>query len=619
MECIGVRNFIAMAVSRFPNWRPHHRVADRYSSSPCMSSSLRVMARGAGNESCVAVKEGFADEEDFVKAGGSELLFVQMQQRKAMDEQTKLADKLPCIPVGNAVLDLVVIGCGPAGLALAAESAKLGLSVGLIGPDLPFTNNYGVWEDEFRDLGLEGCIEHVWPDTIVYLDDSDPILIGRSYGRVSRHLLHEELLKRCVESGVSYLSSKVERIIETANGQSLIACEQNIAVPCRLVTVASGAASGKLLQYEVGGPRVSVQTAYGVEVEVENNPYDPSLMVFMDYRDYVKQKVECVEAQYPTFLYAMPMSPTRVFFEETCLASKEAMPFDLLKKKLMSRLETMGIHVIKTYEEEWSYIPVGGSLPNTEQKNLAFGAAASMVHPATGYSVVRSLSEAPKYASVIANILREGHSKDKVSHTRNANISMQEIWMWKQLHVTVHNLRRYLDMLILEHPLATRKETPESILSLWTGAYSATRYRRHQRILSYFLPVTHLDVAGISGVDSLIGRPDNLCIWNCGRVRENKGKRQVRNSLVPPNDNKLDLLHVTDATEAHGLRDVELVKSVSDKPFDLLRPSARHHSLFKAQARNTADPEKGKYTLIRDAEDFSQGLWTSPFLASVVG
>jgi lycopene epsilon-cyclase len=48
------------------------------------------------------------------------------------------------------VLDLVVIGCGPAGLSLAAESAKNGLSVGLIGPDLPFTNNYGVWEEEFK-------------------------------------------------------------------------------------------------------------------------------------------------------------------------------------------------------------------------------------------------------------------------------------------------------------------------------------------------------------------------------------------------------------------------------------------------------------------------------------
>ncbi|KAI4344542.1 hypothetical protein L6164_011757 [Bauhinia variegata] len=83
-------------------------------------------------------------------------------------------------------------------------------------------------------------------------------------------------------------------------------------------------------------------------------------------------------------LYVMPMSPTRVFFEETCLASKDAMPFDLLKKNLFSRINTMGIRITKTYEEEWSYILVGGSFPNTEQKNLAFGAAASMVHPATG-------------------------------------------------------------------------------------------------------------------------------------------------------------------------------------------------------------------------------------------
>ncbi|KAK8351437.1 hypothetical protein V6Z12_A05G032900 [Gossypium hirsutum] len=334
---------------------------------------------------------------------------------------------LPPISTGENVLDLVVIGCGPAGLALAAESAKLGLNVGLIGPDLPFTNNYGVWEDEFKDLGLERCIEHVWRDTIVYLDDDKPIMIGRAYGRVSRYLLHEELLRRCIESGVMYLNSKVETIVEATDGRNLVVCEHNRVVPCWLATVASGAASGKLLQYEVGGPRVSVQTAYGVEVEVENNPYDPSLMVFMDYRDYAKQEVQSLEAQYPTFLYAMPMSSTRVFFEETCLASKDAMPFDLLKKKLMSRLETMGIRILKVYEEEWSYIPVGGSLPNTEQKNLAFGAAASMVHPATGYSVVRSLSEAPNYASVIANILKKDNSNGLLTSERNNwNISMQE-------------------------------------------------------------------------------------------------------------------------------------------------------------------------------------------------
>lgn len=123
----------------------------------------------------------------------------------------------------------------------------------------------------------------------------------------------------------------------------------------------------------------------------------------------------------------MPMSRTKVFFEETCLASKDAMPFDLLKKKMFSRLNTMGIRIKKTYEEEWSYIPVGGSLPNTEQKNLAFGATASMVHPATGYSVVRSLSEAPKYVSVIASILKDNHAKDIITQKRRKeNLSMQD-------------------------------------------------------------------------------------------------------------------------------------------------------------------------------------------------
>nr|AGN48015.1 lycopene cyclase [Cucumis melo] len=311
MECMGLaaRNFAAMAASNTSNLAS---TGTRRLQLLCRTESRQFRLRrpsvlamaSAGSESCIAVREGFADDEDYIKGGGSELLFVQMQQNKTMEMQSKLADELPPISIGNGVLDLVVIGCGPAGLALAAESAALGLKVGLIGPDLPFTNNYGVWEDEFKDLGLEGCIEHVWPDTVIYLDDKDPVLIGRAYGRVSRHLLHEELLKK-------------------------------------LATVASGAASGKLLQYEVGGPKVSVQTAYGVEVE------------------------------------------------------------------------------------EWSYIPVGGSLPNTEQKNLAFGAAASMVHPATGYSVVRSLSEAPKYASVIAKVLKQGQLKDGLASGRNyGNISM---------------------------------------------------------------------------------------------------------------------------------------------------------------------------------------------------
>ncbi|XP_047257598.1 lycopene epsilon cyclase, chloroplastic-like [Capsicum annuum] len=214
------------------------------------------------------------------------------------------------------MLDLVVISHGPIGFALATELAKLGFNVGLVGPDLSFTNNYGVWEDEFKELWLQACIEHFWKDTIVYLDDADPILIGHAHGRVSLYLLHEELLKKCVEVDILYLNLKADSIVEAINIYSLVECEGNVVISCRFVTVVSGAASGKFLQYELGGPRISIQIAYRVEVEVDNYPYDLSLMVFMDYKDYVRHSAQSLEAKYPTFLYAMPMTPTRVFFKD---------------------------------------------------------------------------------------------------------------------------------------------------------------------------------------------------------------------------------------------------------------------------------------------------------------
>ncbi|CAF1899943.1 BnaCnng50600D [Brassica napus] len=80
----------------------------------------------------------------------------------------------------------------------------------------------------------------------------------------------------------------------------------------------------------------------------------------------------------------------------------------------MLRLDTFGIRILKTNEEinlhnarkkleidfdklhGWSYIPVGGSFPHTEQKNLAFGVAASIVHPATA---PRSSKDGSKDAS----------------------------------------------------------------------------------------------------------------------------------------------------------------------------------------------------------------------------
>ena len=73
--------------------------------------------------------------------------------------------------------------------------------------------------------------------------------------------------------------------------------------------------------------------------------------------------------------------------------------------------------VTKVVDEEWSYIPVGGPLPSTHQGITAFGAAANLVHPATGYSIVRSLREAPALAAAMAQILRQpGMTAEQTAH-----------------------------------------------------------------------------------------------------------------------------------------------------------------------------------------------------------
>lgn len=85
----------AMAISIHPTrrcWRKKNQVGFFANAHAHGSTSFLVRC-----DSCVAVpvREDFADEEDYVKAGGSELLFVQMQQNKTMDHQSKLADKVP--------------------------------------------------------------------------------------------------------------------------------------------------------------------------------------------------------------------------------------------------------------------------------------------------------------------------------------------------------------------------------------------------------------------------------------------------------------------------------------------------------------------------------------------
>lgn len=64
-----------------------------------------------------------------------------------------------------------------------------------------------------------------------------------------------------------------------------------------------------------------------------------------------------------------------------------------------------GAHLDETLEVEHVAIPMGGPLPPRDQPVIAFGGAAAMVHPATGYQLGAALTRAPALAAALAGAL----------------------------------------------------------------------------------------------------------------------------------------------------------------------------------------------------------------------
>lgn len=71
-------------------------------------------------------------------------------------------------------VDLIVAGAGPAGVAVAERVAQAGFKVCVIDPNPLgiWPNNYGVWVDEFEAMGLTDCLEVIWPQAKVLLDNT---------------------------------------------------------------------------------------------------------------------------------------------------------------------------------------------------------------------------------------------------------------------------------------------------------------------------------------------------------------------------------------------------------------------------------------------------------------
>jgi lycopene beta-cyclase len=168
----------------------------------------------------------------------------------------------------------------------------------------------------------------------------------------------------------------------------------------RVVVDASGSSSPFVSRIHKRPP--AHQVAYGIFVHAPGHGFDLDYATLMDFRPAAPRADEP-----PSFLYLLPLSPDRLFLEETSLAYRPGVPMGLLRDRLQTRLRRLGLDDNPRLGEEHCSIAMGLGLPAQGQPLVAFGAAASMVHPATGYSIARTLRKAEPVAEAIVRALAD--------------------------------------------------------------------------------------------------------------------------------------------------------------------------------------------------------------------
>ena len=337
------------------------------------------------------------------------------------------------------ILDILILGSGPAALCLASELAKQNLNIKGISTKSPhekWENTYGIWASELEELGLASLLSHRWTKTLSYFGDglnkqgNNPTKHFYDYGLINQEAFQNELLKSCKD--IEWLN-ETAKLIQSKNKISEVICFSGLTLKARLVIDASGHNS-KFIKRPLL-KEVAQQSAYGIVGKFSSPPVKKDQFVLMDFRSDHLNKVELLSS--PSFLYAMDLGSETYFVEETSLASYPDLSQDHLKKRLLSRLKNKGIQVEEIFHEENCLFPMNLPLPYKNQSVLGFGGAASMVHPASGYMIGSLLRRAPLLAEKLANFLKEPNYSSIELATRGWSV------LWPYELTQRHKLYQY--------------------------------------------------------------------------------------------------------------------------------------------------------------------------------
>jgi lycopene beta-cyclase len=291
--------------------------------------------------------------------------------------------------------DVVVIGDGPAGSALASALHRRGVDVVLVGPDEPWSATYGTWADDVEAAAVLGGSD-IWLHRLdsIAVHFADRRIIDRAYG-----VIDNRKLRTVLRDGVRHQRA------------TLTTSEIGTA---RIVVDATGWPSSIAAQRPTTA-HVAWQTAYGVVLAAPpSGVLGQPLMMDFSQPDVAGD----VEALGATFAYALPVEDGWLV-EETVLAAHPAIEPERLALRLARRL-AMSVDELGRVATriERVRIPMGAparrSAPGSNV--VPYGAAAGMIHPATGYSIAATLRAADPVAERIADVLAAGSPHGSLAH-----------------------------------------------------------------------------------------------------------------------------------------------------------------------------------------------------------
>ena len=328
--------------------------------------------------------------------------------------------------------DVLVLGAGPAGMAIASALGKEKLYVEVLspnGPEEPWPNTYGIWGKEVDQLGLQDLLEYRWKNTVSFFGhgsleehhyENKATEHFLDYGLFDKKKLHSYWLNECNKSHIKWHEGFAEKIHFQKN-KSIVSTSDGKTYSARLVVDATGY-DPVFLKLKSCGP-LAVQTCYGIVGSFSKPPLKKGQFVLMDYRnDHLNEEQK---KEPPTFLYAMDMGNGKYFLEETSLGLVNPLTMENLKERLEKRLSYRNISITSMQHEELGlFLPMNMPIPDFKQQVLGYGGAASMVHPASGYLIGNVLRRAPLVAKAISTAMND----KKLSTYHIARKGWESLW-----------------------------------------------------------------------------------------------------------------------------------------------------------------------------------------------